>query len=83
MKKRTLLLSSLIGITLFACGGGGGGGGTSNRSITYNTLEYFQKDENKVYTYSVSESTSENQQPSDTTWVYRYEPATIPVEYGY
>jgi hypothetical protein len=84
MKKRTLFLSSVIGIILFACGGGGGGGGTSNTgSISYNTLEYFQKDENKVYTYRVSESTSENQQPLETTWEYHNEPATIPLEYGY
>lgn len=84
MKKRTLFLSSIIGIILFACGGGGGGSGTSNTgSISYNTLEYFQKDENKVYTYRVSESTSENQQPSETTWEYSNESSIIPVEYGY
>ena len=80
MKKRTLFLSSLIGIILFGCGGGGTG---DTGSTSYNTLEYFQKDENKVYTYTVSEYTSVNQQTSVTTWVYRNESTTIPVDYGY
>jgi hypothetical protein len=87
MKKRTLLLT-FIGIILFACGGGGGGGSGSNGTgntgtISYNTLDYFQKDASKVYTYNVSESTSGNQQTTDTTWVYHNESKTIPVEYGY
>ena len=86
MKKRTLFLSSVIGIILFACGGGGGGGnGTGGTgSTSYNTMDYFAKDDSKVYTYQVSETTSGDQQPTVTNWVYAYvDQTTIPPEYHY
>jgi hypothetical protein len=91
MKTRTLFLSSLIGIILFACGGGGGGGtgGTSNGGAkTIYSPDYLSNDMNKTYTFTETEvDTLGGQQSSQTsTLVYSYAPNpidTIPSQYGY
>jgi len=88
MKKRTLILSSLIGLILFACGGGGGGGGgggTDTGDTTFNALEYLNKDMTKTYTYQVSEYAAGSDTPTTTnSWVYNYgQTASIPSAYGY
>ncbi len=87
MNKRRLFLSSLIGIILFACGGGGGGGGgggTDTGSTTINTQEYFNKDETRTYTYSVTSVDGSTYASTTQTLVYSYEQIpTIPSKYGY
>jgi hypothetical protein len=83
MKKCTFLLSTLIGIILFACGSSGTG---DTGSTSYNASDYFNKDQNKTYTYSVStDLTNGQQQASKTeTWVYSYgQTSTIPSKYSY
>lgn len=88
MKKRTLFLSSLIGIILFACGGGGGGGGGNSdtgTNIIYST-DYTNRDLTKVYTFkeSVVDTTDGKNTPSENTISYTYDQVgTIPSKYGY
>ena len=89
MKKRTLFLSSLIGIILFACGGGGGGGGGNSdtgTNIIYST-DYTNRDLTKVYTFKETavDTTDGKNTPSENTITYSYEQniATIPSKYGY
>jgi hypothetical protein len=86
MKKRTLFLSSLIGIILFACGGGGGGGNSdTGTNIIYST-DYTNRDLTKVYTFkeSVVDTTDGKNTPSENTISYTYDQVgTIPSKYGY
>ncbi len=90
MKKRTLFLSSLIGIILFGCGGGGGGGGGTSDGGTkaIHSTDYTSNDKGKTYTFNeIKVDTFEGKEyPYTSTLVYSYAPTpidTIPSQYGY